>query len=96
MPRDKSEVESSLLKKGFKPTHPGSDHNWFVYVASDGKKAIGARTKTSHGRGFDLDDFLLGQMARQVSLTKKQFLELVDCPLSREEYEKILKTAGKL
>lgn len=96
MPRDKSEVEASLLKKGFKPTHPGSDHNWFVYADAAGKKAIGARTKTSHGRGFDLDDYLLGQMARQVGLTKKQFLELVDCPLSREAYEKLLKAAGKL
>lgn len=96
MPRDKSDVEASLLKKGFKPTHPGSDHNWFVYADASGKKAIGARTKTSHGRGFDLDDSLLAQMARQVGLTKKQFLELVDCPLTRDDYEKLLKTAGKL
>jgi len=35
-------------------------------------------------------------MARQVSLTKKQFLDLVDCPLSREDYEKLLKAAGNL
>lgn len=61
MPRDKAEVEASLVKKGFKPTHAGSDHNWFVYVDVAGKKAIGARTKTSHGRGFDLDDYLLGR-----------------------------------
>jgi len=96
MPRDKSEVEASLLKKGFRPTHPRSDHNYFVYADVSGKKAIGTRTKTSHGRGFDLNDYLLAQMARQVSLTKKQFLELVDCPLSREDYEKVLKAAGKL
>jgi len=96
MPRDKSEVEGSLLKKGFKPTHPGSDHNWFVYATSDGKKARGARTKTSHGRGFDITDNLLGEMARQVGLTKRQFLDLLDCPLSRAAYEKVLKDAGKL
>jgi hypothetical protein len=35
-------------------------------------------------------------MARQCSLTKKQFLDLLDCPLSREEYEKLLEQAGKL
>ena len=96
MPRDKSEVEASLVKKGFKPTHAGSDHNWFVYASAEGKKARGARTKTSHGRGFDIGDNLLGEMARQVGLTKKQFLDLVDCPLSREDYEKVLKAAGKL
>jgi hypothetical protein len=96
MTRDKSDVEAALQQKGFKPTHPGSDHNWFVYVSIGGKKAIRARTKTSHGRGIDLDDHLIGQMARQVSLTKKQFVELVDCPLSREAYETILKQAGNL
>jgi hypothetical protein len=35
-------------------------------------------------------------MARQVSLTKKQFVDLVDCPLTREAYEDILKKAGNL
>lgn len=96
MTRDKSEVEAALQRKGFRPTRPGSDHNWFVYVSSQGKKATKARTKTSHGRGFDLDDYLLTQMARQVSLTKKQFIELVDCPMAREAYEEILKKAGNL
>jgi hypothetical protein len=96
MTRDKSEVEAALQRKGFKSTHPGADHNWFVYVSADGKKAIKARTKTSHGRSIDLDDHLLSQMARQVSLTKKQFVDLVDCPLTREAYEDILKRAGNL
>lgn len=96
MTRDKSEVEAALQRKGFKSTHPGSDHNWFVYVSLEGKKAIRARTKTSHGRGFDLDDYLLGQMARQVSLSKKQFIELIDCPLSREDYERHQKKSGNL
>jgi hypothetical protein len=96
MTRDTSEVEAALQRKGFKSTHPGSDHNWYVYVSSEGKKAIRARTKTSHGRSIDLDDHLLNQMARQVSLTKKQFVDLVDCPLTREAYEDILKTPGNL
>lgn len=96
MTRDKSEIEAGLLRKGFTPTHPGSDHNWFIYVSLDGRKAKGARTKTSHGRGIDLGDNLLAQMARQVGLTKKQFLELVDCPLSRADYEALLRAAGNL
>ena len=96
MPRDKSEVEAGLLRKGFRPTHAGSDHNWFIYANEAGQKAKGARTKTSHGRGYDIDDSLLAQMARQVGLTKKQFLELLDCPLTRAEYEKILQDSGRL
>jgi len=93
MPRDKREVETGLLNKGFVP-RPG-DHNYFIYVSADGKKSM-AKTKTSLGKGFDIDDSLLSQMARQCGITKKLFLDLVDCPLQRPEYEKHLKMAGKL
>lgn len=95
MPRDKSDVEGGLVRKGFQPIKPGADHNYFIYLSLAGKKAR-ASTKTSHGKSFDIDDHLLGQMARQCGLTKKQFLDLLDCPLSREEYEKLLKQGGKL
>ncbi len=93
MPRDKREVETGLLNKGF-TLRPG-DHNYFIYVALDGKKSM-AKTKTSLGKGFDIDDSLLSLMARQCGITKKLFLDLVDCPLQRPEYEKHLKLAGKL
>lgn len=95
MPRDKSDVEGGLTRKGFQPNKPGADHNYFIYLSLAGKKAR-ASTKTSYGKGFDIDDNLLGQMARQCGLTKKQFLDLLDCPLSREEYEKLLQQSGKL
>ena len=93
MPKDKRDVEAGLLSKGFQPK-PG-DHHYFVYVALDGKKAV-AKTKTSHGRGFDISDSLLGMMAQQCALTRAQFLKLIECPLSRKEYEAILRQAGKL
>jgi hypothetical protein len=93
MPREKREVDAGLLNKGFEQR--AGDHNYFVYVSESGKKST-ARTKTSHGRGFDVDDNLLSQMARQCGLTKKLFLDLLDCPLKRPEYEKLLKSAGKL
>lgn len=95
MPRDKSDVEGGLTRKGFQPTKPGADHNYFIYQSLAGKKAR-ASTKTSHGKSFDIDDSLLGEMARQCGLTKKEFLNLLDCPLSREEYEKLLQQRGKL
>lgn len=95
MPKDKRDVEAGLLNKGFQQ-QPGGDHNYFVYVALDGKKAL-AKTKTSHGRGFDIDDSLLGMMAKQCALTTRaQFLKLIECPLSREDYENLLRQAGKL
>ena len=39
---------------------------------------------------------LLSEMARQCKLTKGQFVELVDCPLSRAEYEQVLVRSGEL
>ncbi|MFO1430534.1 MAG: hypothetical protein U1F76_10410 [Candidatus Competibacteraceae bacterium] len=94
MPKDKRDVEAGLLAKGFKQQQ-GGDHNYFVYVSMDGKKAL-AKTKTSHGRGFDIDDSLLRMMARQCALTRAQFLKLIECPLSREDYETLLRQTGKL
>jgi len=93
MPRDKREVDSGLLNKGFR--HRDSDHNIFIYWSLDGKKSL-AKTKTSLGKGFDIDDGLLAMMARQCGVTKKNFLELVDCPLERPDYEKLIKQSGKL
>ncbi len=85
-------VEKSLLRKGFKKEE--GDHHYFIYWDLAGKKTI-AKTKTSHS-GKDLDDTLLGLMAHQVKLSRPQFSKLVACPLSREEYEEILRTQGHL
>jgi hypothetical protein len=93
--RDKSDVESGLCRKGFEPAKAGANHRDFIYRTLAGQKAR-ARTHTSHGKGFDIDDHLLAQMARQCGLTRKQFLGRLDCPLSREEYEKILSAAARL
>jgi len=93
MPRDKKDIEAGLASKGFEQRT--SDHNYFIYRCLDGKKSL-AKTKTSLGKAFDIDDHLLGQMARQCGITRKLFLDLVDCPLQRAEYEKYLRQAGKL
>jgi hypothetical protein len=92
MSRPKSQVESGLLNKGFKKDE--GDHHYFIYYTQDGKKTT-AKTKTSHTKKMkDIPDNLLSSMARQCKLTKQKFLELIDCPLKREKYEKILKEQG--
>jgi hypothetical protein len=92
MSRSKSQVESALLNKGFKKDE--RDHHYFIYYTQDGMKTT-ARTKTSHTKKMkDIPDNLLGVMARQCKLNKQQFLGLIDCPLKREKYEKILKEQG--
>lgn len=88
MPRKKIEVERSLRAKGFVETN--GDHHYFVYWTKDGRKSD-AFTKTSFTQKMqDIPDNLLATMARQCRLSRAQFLQLVDCPLSREGYELIL------
>ena len=88
MPRDKKQIESSLLVKGFEQKE--GDHHFFSYRSYAGKKTA-VFTKTSHTPKMkSISDELLSQMARQCKLTKQQFLELVDCPMNRDRYELIL------
>ena len=90
MPRKQADVEKSILSKGFQPG--GGDHNYFFYHSKVGKKTI-VRTKTSHG-AREIDDNLLAQMAKQCKLSNKDFGLLVECPLSRDDYEVKLVAAG--
>ena len=88
MPREKAKVESALLGKGFHKIE--QDHHYFIYYTQEGKKTT-VKTKTSHTKKMkDIPDNILGQMARQCHLSKNEFLNLVDCPLSQDNYEKIL------
>lgn len=85
--RAKRDVEAALKKKGFQ--QDDGDHHWFFYWTSDGKKTT-VRTKTSHGSTKDLGDGLSKEMARQVRVSKVQFLEPVDCPMTRDQYQQLL------
>ncbi len=92
MQRPRKDVESALLNKGFKQRN--SDHHYFIYFAADGRKTA-VKTKTSHSpKAKEIGDDLLSMMARQCHLTRPRFLDLVDCPLSREEYEKLDQASG--
>lgn len=90
MPRKQRDVESGLRAKGFLDRE--GDHTYFVYWSNTGKKSA-VFTKTSHG-AKEINDNLLGQMARQCKLNKSEFGNLIDCPLTREEYEAKLISAG--
>lgn len=83
MPRKQTDVERALRGKGFAQSE--SHHHFFIYHSTSGRKTT-VKTKTSHGQR-EISDDLLGKMAQQVKLSKGDFLDLVDCPLSREEYE---------
>ncbi len=54
-------------------------------------------THVSHGgNSKDISNDLISFMAGQCKLTRMEFVDLANCPLSREEYEKILKDKGEI
>lgn len=79
------DISSSLLKKGF--VQHESDHTHYTFYKDNQKTSVW--TKISHGER-DIGDTLINIMQKQLKLTKKQFLDFVNCPLSKEEYRKIL------
>jgi len=92
VPVKKRDVEASLELKGFKRVE--GDHSFFIYYSEAHQKSR-VRTRTSHGTGHkDISDNLVSSMAKQCKLTNKQFRDLIECPLSRAEFEKILVEKG--
>lgn len=88
MPIDRRLIESNLVKKGF--VEEDSSHKYF-YHEYNGKRT-GMYTYTSHGSNYKIyDDSLIKMMKMQLKLdTTKQVKDLFLCPMSGEEYNKIL------
>jgi len=83
--RDRDAISGNLQKKGFVLSE--RDHKYFSYYSKNGKKT-GIFTKISHGTKYKvISDNLLAQMSKQCKLSKADFLELVDCSLTRDSYE---------
>lgn len=92
MPLKRKAVEKSLTRKGFHKEE--GDHHYFRYYDQEGKKTS-VFTKTSHGEK-DLTDWHIAQMAKQLRLRKSDFLRLINCPLTRREYERGLREGGHI
>lgn len=92
MPRRREDIRHGLLRKGFQESN--SDHWKFVYYNLYGQKTS-IFTKISYGsKHKDVSDDNLGKMAKQCRLSRGEFDDLLDCPLSREEYERKLQEKG--
>lgn len=79
----KREIESALTSKGFLPTN--TDHEYFFFYV-DGKKTS-VWTKLSFG-DKEYGDPLLGQIKKQLHLTKGELIDLIECPLTEEMFRK--------
>lgn len=88
-PLKTDKIKSSLTKKGF--VAENGDHKFYTLYC-DGKKTQ-IYTKVSHGK-TEVGEPLIGQMARQVKLDKRQFADLINCPLSKEKYMRMMQEQG--
>jgi len=85
--RKRKNVEASLLRKGF--VLDETDHRCYIFKVEN---RVVAMTKVSRDTQYkDLHSDLIAKMARQCSLTKYQFLELVDCSMSKDDYKEHLR-----
>ena len=82
------DIINNLGKKGFDVNNT-RDHIWLNYLTPEGRKTM-IRTKLSHGED-SIGDPLISAMAKQTQLRKNEFINLVSCSMSREEYYSIVK-----
>ncbi len=91
--RSAKDIDAALRKKGFRRYMDGK-HIQYFFQTLDGRDSP-IMTFISHGMGSTtIGDSLLGKMARQLHLTKSQFLALIDCTLDETGYREILTTQG--
>jgi hypothetical protein len=84
-------VATALLAKGFMQASGNRDHDYFFFRYQGKKTSV--FTRISHGER-SADDWLIGKMAQQVKLTKREFLALVECTLSGPAYCRLLVERG--
>ena len=89
--RKAREIKEGLTKKGFITVQ--GDHT-FLFLSVEGRKSS-VRTKISHDQR-EYGDNLLSLVAKGLHISKKQLDDLLDCPLSYEDYLSILKTKNIL
>jgi len=80
------DIDAAFCQKGFRRDVSGKHIQYFLSGFNE------IRTMMSHGdMGDTIGANLIARMARQIHLTKSQFLNLIDCPLTEEQYREILR-----
>jgi len=79
-------VDKALTSKLEFERHDSHHRIYRLYL--DGQLA--ARTFLSHGQR-ELTDFHIGQIAKQMRLSRREFLDAVKCPLGREAYYALIR-----
>ena len=86
------DVGSTLCEKGFRVDNK-RDHRYYFFYHDEKRSSI--QTKISHNAD-EIDDYLCSAMSKQIRLTRPQFKALIECPLTAEEYLKMMIEAKHL
>jgi len=86
-----SRLIQALLNKGFERVETHHIMLWFVVKGT----RTPIHTWVSHGQR-KADDWLIGRIAKEIHLSKRELLRLVECEISREEYIRLLEQRGRL
>ena len=93
-PRKTADLQKTLLKKGF-ALYPEKNHHQFYFLEINGVKQH-IYTYFSHGKK-EYDKHLMGQIKKQLKFRDNHSSELFfDCPMSKEEYIKMLENNNEL
>ena len=84
----KAEIKKIFQKLNLQVRSTKHRYGWLIF---EGKKIL--RVHYSHGRG-SIPGRVSDKIRSQLKLTQQDFKNLIDCPLSRENYEAILKKKG--
>jgi organic radical activating enzyme len=85
------DIKLNLCKKGFAESN--ADHKVFWFYIDGIRTSI--KTKFSHSAN-EVDDNLIHLMAKQIHLTKGEFVKFVICQITEQEYIEIQKGLGNL
>lgn len=90
---DSKKTYRSLKKKGFIDSIKKSSDHKYLELFYNNKFVL--HTKISHGNE-DIRNPLIKMMSFQCKLSKSEFMDLANCPLTKKEFFKILKEKGLL
>ena len=92
---DRRSIDSALRKKGFS-IDDSRDHTFYHHKFNG--KITGINTKISRGSNYKrIDASLQSMIKKQLKLdTSQEFKNLIDCPMTKDDYIKKLKGKGLL
>jgi hypothetical protein len=86
--KERSQLQSALLKKGFE-LRDGGSHEVYIFKHHGLKQAVS--TIVSRGSSHKtLSKQILSLISKELHLTAKQLGEFIDCPLNEDDYAKLL------